>query len=147
MTTSARKAKEYPKFELVFGNLAIILWISLCAVSCAVFHPLAGLGYFVLMSFLIFFEMGKHGCITCYYCKTCTIGIGKLPDFFFKQEGTANVNRKAQRLFPLVFVLLSVVPLVLVGFSAIQELVFYRIVLFAAILAFSVFNGIVSEKH
>ena len=146
MTASTRKAKEYSKFEFVFGNLAIILWISLGAFSCALFYPLAGFAYFVLMSFLIFSEIGKHGCVTCYYCKTCTIGIGKLPEFFFKQEGTTNVNRKAQRLFPFVFVLLSVVPLVLVGFSVIQELVFYKIVLFATILVFSVYNGIVRRK-
>ena len=72
--------------------------------------------------------------------------MGKLPEFFFKKEGTANVNRKAQRLFPLVFVLLSLVPLVLVAFSAIQELVFYKTVLFAAILVFSLWNGIVRRK-
>ncbi len=146
MTTSNRRAKEYSKFELVFGNLAIILWISLGAVSCGLFHPLAGLGYFSLLAFLIFFEVGKHGCVTCYYCKTCTIGMGKLPEFFFKREGTANVNRKAQRLFPIIFVLLSLVPLVLFTFSAIQELMFYKTVLLAAILLFSLCSGIVRRE-
>ena len=146
MTTSSRRAKEYSKFELVFGNLAIILWISLGAVSCGLFYPLAGLGYFSLLAFLIFFEIGKHGCITCYYCKSCTIGMGKLPEFFFKQDGTANVNRKAQRLFPLVFVLLSLVPLGLFALSIIQELMFYKTVLLAAILVFSFYNGIVRRK-
>ncbi len=146
MAASNRRTKEYSKFELVFGNLAIILWISLGAVSCGLFYPLAGLGYFSLLAFLIFFEIGKHGCVTCYYCKTCTIGMGKLPEFFFKREGTANVNQKAQRLFPFVFVLLSLVPLVLVAFSVIQEFLFYKTVLLAAILAFSLYTGIVRRK-
>ena len=72
--------------------------------------------------------------------------MGKLPEFFFKTEGTANVNRKAQRIFPLVFVLLSVVPAALVAFSIIQELAFYKTALLAAILAFSLYNGIVRRK-
>ncbi len=90
-------------FELIFGNALIVLWVILGAIACGMIHFLAGLGYFSLLSFLIFFVIGKHGCVTCYYCKTCTIGIGKLPEFFFKPEGTANVNRKAQKIFPLVF--------------------------------------------
>ena len=122
------------------------MWIALGAISCGIFHLLAGLGYFSLLSFLIFFEIGKHGCVTCYYCKTCTVGMGKLPEFFFKKEGNANVNRKAQRIFPFVFVLLSAVPIGLIAFSIIQEPMFYKIVLLAAVLVFSIFNGIVRRK-
>ncbi len=141
-----RNLKDYSKFELVFGNLAIILWIALGAISLGIFFPLAGLGFFSLLAFLVFFEMGKHGCVTCYYCKTCTIGIGKLPEFFFKTEGTANVNRRALRIFPLVFVLLSVVPVALVAFSIVEELLLYKPALLAVILCFSVYDGIVRRK-
>ena len=146
MTAPDRKTKGYSKFELVFGNLAIILWITLGAISCGIFFPLAGLGYFSILAFLVFYEMGKHGCVTCYYCKTCTIGMGKLPDLFFKTEGTANVNRKALRIFPLVFVLLSVVPVVLVAFSIMQDMLSYKLALLAALLGFSIYDGIIRRK-
>ncbi len=72
--------------------------------------------------------------------------MGKLPEFFFKPEGTANVSRKAQKIFRLVFVLLSFVPIALFVFSIIQELVFYKIFLLAATLGFSLYNGIVRRK-
>ena len=146
MSTQNRKTIEYSKFELVFGTLAIILWIMLGAVSFAIVYPLAGLAYASLLAFLIFYEMGKHGCVTCYLCRTCTIGMGKLPGVFFKKEGKTNVNRKAQRIFPFVLVLLSVVPAVLVVLSIIQELAVYKIALLAAILAFSLCSGIVRRK-
>lgn len=146
MATIERKTKEYSNFELLFGNLAIILWITLGAISCGIFYPLAGLGYFSLLAFLIFYEIGKHGCVTCYYCKTCTIGMGKLPEFFFKMEGTENVNRRAQRIFPLVFILLSVFPIVLIVLSIVQEFSFYKIVLVSAITVFSLYNGIIRRK-
>ena len=146
MTVPNRNTKEYSKLELVFGIAIIVLWISLGAISFGLFYPLAALGYSALLAFLVFFEMGKHGCVTCYYCKTCTIGMGKLPEFFFKQKGTANVNRKAQRLFPFVYALLSLVPVLVVGFSIYQEPVAYKVVLLSAILAFSLYVGLIRHK-
>ena len=105
--TAGRYRKDYSKTELIFGNLAIILWIGLGALSCALFYPLTTVLFFGLAAFLVFYELGKHGCVTCYYCKTCTIGIGKLPELFFRETGTANVNRRALRLFPFAYLLLS----------------------------------------
>ncbi len=147
MGTENRNRKEYSKSELIFGNLAVIFWISLGAAVCGIFYPLIAIAFFALVAFLIFFELGKHGCVTCYYCKTCTIGMGKLPELFFKQNGTANVNRKALRLFPLVFVLLSLVPIALLVFSLIQELSTYKIGLLIAVLTFSIYNGIIIRKN
>ena len=147
METASTKRKEYSKSELVFGNLAIIFWIGLGAVSCGLFYPLASLAFIALAAFLIFFELGKHGCITCYYCKTCTIGMGKLPELFFKQGGTANVNRTALRLFPFVYVLLSVFPILLLAFSIIQEMRVYKVALLATLLVFSLYTGTVRHKN
>ncbi|HLN46609.1 MAG: hypothetical protein ACM3WQ_02720 [Chloroflexota bacterium] len=147
MEAENRNRKEYSKPELIFGNLAIIFWISLGAAVCGIFYPLAAAAFFALVAFLIFFEVGKHGCVTCYYCKTCTIGMGKLPELFFKQKGTANVNRRALKLFPLVYVLLSLIPVALLVFSLIQELVFYKLVLLTGILIFSAYTGIVRRKN
>ena len=146
MATPERKVKSYSWFELIFGNLALILWIALGAISWEIVNVFAGLAYFAVIAFLIFFEIGKHGCVTCYYCKTCTIGIGKLPEFFFKTEGTANVNRRAQRIFSIVFVLLSVLPLVLVVFSMVNGLTAYNTLLLVAILVFSLYTGIVRRR-
>ena len=147
METTIRKTKEYSKSELVFGNLAIIFWIGLGGVSCALLYPLASFAFIALAAFLIFFELGKHGCVTCYYCKTCTIGMGKLPELFFKQGGTANVNQNALRLFPFVYVLLSIVPIFIVAFSMVQEMGVYKIALLATLLMFSFYTGMVRRKN
>jgi hypothetical protein len=146
LAAPSRKHKEYSKSEIVLGNAAIILWIALGGIILGVFYPLAGLVYSAALAFLVFFEVGKHGCVTCYYCKTCTIGMGKLPEFFFKRGGAANVNRRAQKLFRLVFVLLSVFPLVLVSFSIWQEPVFYKVALLAGLLVYSLVSGVVRRR-
>ena len=139
MTT--RTTREYSSFELVFGNLAIILWIILGSAVCALFNFIMALGYCAALSFLIFFEIGKHGCVTCYYCKTCTIGMGKLPEFFFTRKGKANVNKGALRLFPFVYFLLSATPLVLLIYAVLQELTMLKVILFVAILLYSLVVG------
>jgi len=107
------------------------------------FSPLAAVLFFGLAAFLVFYELGKHGCVTCYFCKTCTIGMGKLPELFFKKAGTANVNRRALRLFPVTYLLLSVLPAVLTVASLFQNVTLFKALLLAAILAFSVYTGLV----
>jgi hypothetical protein len=141
-----RYRKEYSKSELIFGNLAIILWIGLGALSCALFYPLSAILFFGVAAFLIFYELGKHGCVTCYYCKTCTIGIGKLPELFFKKAGTANVNRRALKLFPFTYLLLSALPIALIVISLFQETAVYKVVLLASVLAFSVYTGTIRRR-
>ncbi len=131
---------------MIFGNLAIILWIGLGALSCALFVPLAAFLFFGLAAFSVFYELGKHGCVTCYYCKTCTIGIGKLPELFFRKAGTANVNRRALRLFPFAYLLLSALPIALITISFFQEAAIYKVGLLASVFAFSVYTGITRRQ-
>jgi hypothetical protein len=144
--TDSRITKDYSKTELILGNLLIILWIGLGALSCALFYPLTAVLFFGLAAFLVFYELGKHGCVTCYYCKTCTIGMGKLPELFFRQAGTANVNQRALRLFPFIYLLLSAVPLGLIVISFFQGIAVYKVVLLASVLAFSVYTGIIRRR-
>jgi len=144
--SAQRNPKEYSKSELIFGNLSIVLWILLGAFSCWLFYPLSALVFFALASFLVFFELGKHGCQTCYYCKTCTIGIGKLPELFFAKAGTANVNKKAMNLFPFVYLLLSLVPLVFYIVSIIQAITALKIIALALLLSISLYSGAIRRK-
>jgi hypothetical protein len=138
--------KDYSKTELIFGNLAIILWISMGALACALFYPLTSILFFGLAGFLVFYEIGKRGCLTCYYCKSCTIGMGKLPDLFFRQAGTSNANQRALKLFPFVYLLLSALPLTLIVISIFQETTIYKIVLLVSILVFSIYTGIIRRR-
>ena len=146
MEPAVRNTKNYSKSELIFGNLLIVLWILLGAYSCWLLYPLSGIVFFALASFLVFFELGKHGCQTCYYCKTCTIGMGKLPELFFRKAGTANVNKKAMKLFPFVYLLLSLVPIVLYVISLVQIITVLKIATLALLLMFSIYSGVIRKK-
>ncbi len=144
--TTGQNRRVYSNKELYLGNFAIAVWILLGAAACALFYPLAALLFVALAAYLVFYELGKHGCVTCYFCKTCTIGMGKLPDLFFRKAGTANVNRRALRLFPFVYLLLGAVPTVLLVVSLLQEATVYKAVLLAAVLAYSLVTGMVRRQ-
>jgi hypothetical protein len=146
MESAFRKTKEYSKFELIFGNVAIILWIVLGAASFWFFYPLVAIVFFVSASFLVFYELGKHVCQTCYYCKTCTIGIGKLPALFFAKCGTANVNKRAMKQFPFVYLWLSLVPLVLVVISIFEAISIIKVTVLIFLLTFSIYPGVIRRK-
>ena len=147
MTAPVRKTKKYSALELIGGNFLIGVWIALGAMTCSIFFAWAGLAFFALAAFLIFYETGKHGCVTCYYCETCTIGMGKLPELFFKSAGTANVNKRELNLFPAVYVLLSVVPIVLAAVSIFEDLLVYKVAIVAAIVTFSAYVGAIRRNN
>jgi hypothetical protein len=102
-----KEKRDYTVSELILGNAAVITWIVLGSVACSLFNVFVGLGFFALTAFLVYYRIGKKGCLSCFYCKTCTIGFGKLFDVFFTKRGTENLNRKAMKLFPFVYLLLA----------------------------------------
>ena len=74
--------------------------------------------------------------------------MGELPDLFFTKTTVENLNmdRKAIKLFPSVYLLLSAVPIAISAVSIIQHLAIYNLVLFAALVAFSVLTGALRRK-
>ncbi len=96
-----RKKREYTKTELVFGNFAILVWILLGTAACWLIFSFGAIIFLAFAGFLVFYELGKKGCVSCFFCKTCTIGMGKLPELFFtktydrqpkhKQESTQTI--------------------------------------------------------
>jgi hypothetical protein len=143
-----KQKKEYSKSELVLGNLAIAVWILLGTAACWLYFSFGSVVFLAFTAFLVFYELGKKGCVSCFYCKTCTIGIGKLPELFFTKTAVENLNmnRKALRLFPFVYLVLVVVPLAITAVSIVQHIVIYNLLLFVPLVAFSVLTGTFRRK-
>lgn len=142
--TTRRDKIQYSNTRLFLGNFIIIVWVILGAVACWIFNPFGALGFFALSGFSIYYELGKKGCLSCFLCKTCTIGFGKLFDVFFSKNGNENLNRKARRLFPFVYLFLTVIPISFILISLLESLSIFKGVLLIALVTFSVVSGIVS---
>ena len=72
--------------------------------------------------------------------------MGKLPELFFRRAGTANVSQRALKLFPLVYLLISALPTMIIFISLFQEITLYKGALLAAVLGFSLYSGIIRRQ-
>jgi len=126
---------------LVFGNLAIFLWIALGAISCWFFNPLIGWFYFVFAFVLVFAILRKLGCNSCYYCKSCTMGFGKLSDLFLGSGYMAGVNSSVRLKVVFGYGLLGLVPIIFLAVSIIQEFAVSKIAVLVFLLLILLYSG------
>jgi len=138
--------KEYSIFKIILGNLLIIAWIGLGSFACWLIHPIIGWVFLFSTLFLVYFVLRKRGCKTCYYCKTCTIGFGKLPELFFFEDGTENVDVKGLKMFPYIFVLISLIPIAFLIFSIFNHYTTIKLVVLVLLFGFSIFSGLVRRE-
>jgi hypothetical protein len=134
-------SKEYSKSLLIFGNLAIVLWIVAGAISCWFFNPLAGWLFLVLALALVFAILRRLGCNSCYHCKSCTMGFGKLSDLFFGNGYMAGVNSSVGLKLVFVYGLLGLVPIAFLTVSIMQEFAASKIIVLMLLLLLLFYSG------
>jgi hypothetical protein len=137
----SKDVKEYSKSLLVLGNLGIALWIVVSAVACWFFNPLLGWFFLVSAFALVFVILRRLGCNSCYYCKSCTMGFGKLADLFFGSGHMAGVNSSIRLKIVFVYGLLGLVPLIFLAVSIMQEFAIAKIGVLAFLLLLLLYSG------
>ena len=137
----SNEAKDYSKALLTVGNLGIVLWILLGAVACWFFNPILGLLFLVSAVVLIFAILRRMGCSSCYYCKSCTMGFGKLADLFFGEGYMAGVNSSLTLKIIFVYILLGVIPIAFITVSVIQDFAATKIAVLALLLVLLLYSG------
>jgi hypothetical protein len=112
---------------LVLGNLGLLAWIFLASASVLFFNPIYGWFYLVFLVAMVYAVLRRLGCRSCYMCKACSSGFGRLAGDFFGR-GYLKKASVGGRLgvVVLMYVLLLPVPAVftvLAGFSVVSVLV------------------------
>jgi hypothetical protein len=137
----SNEAKEYSKTLLTLGNLAIALWIVLSTIACWFFNPILGWLFLVSAFILVFAILRRLGCSSCYYCKSCTMGFGKLADLFFGSGYMAGVNSSLSLKIVFVYGLLGIVPIAFLVVSIMQEVAVTKIAVLAVLLLLLFYSG------
>jgi hypothetical protein len=139
--------KGYSKSLLILGNLGIVLWIGIGAVACWFFNPILGWLFLVSAFVMIFAILRRLGCNSCYYCKSCTSGFGKLADLFFGSGYMAGVNSSAGLKAFFVYVLLGLIPIGFLAFSIIQDFAATKIAVLVFLLLLLFYSGVSKKFH
>lgn len=146
MRTIKRSKKEYSKSAMFFGNATVFAWISLGAFACWFVHPLIGGSFLLLVTLSVYLILRKHCCNTCYYCKNCTLGFGKLPELFFYKTGTENVDFEGLRIFRYFYIVMTFVPVTLLIVSILNKSTTLKIAVLILLIAFSILSGKARRK-
>jgi len=124
----------------------LISWIILGSYALSFIHIVLFWVYLISVSFGVYFILRKKCCKTCFYCKGCTVGFGKLPELFFRKDGTDNVTKNGVKTFFFLFPLMSLLPAILVSVSIIENFSYEKLVVLILIMTFSLWSIIVRKN-
>jgi hypothetical protein len=139
--------REYSKSLLILGNLGIALWIVISAVACWFFNPILGWLFLVSAFVLVFAILRRLGCSSCYYCKSCTMGFGKLSDLFFGRGYMAGVKSSTGLKVVFVYGLLGLIPIGFLAVSIMQAFTAPKIAVLVFLLLLLIYSGVSKKLH
>jgi len=137
---------------LILGNLGLLAWIFLASICALFYNQLYGWGYLISLIFTVYAILRRLGCSSCYMCKVCTSGFGRLAGDFF---GRGFVKKKSVGnrlgLVVIMYVLLLPVPVALLllsrdRFSYVEVFVLVTLLAISAYSLATWFNRTVVKK-
>jgi hypothetical protein len=124
---------------LTWGNLGLLAWVFLSFLGVFLYNQIYGYLDLIILAFIIYAILRRLGCSSCYKCKTCTSGFGRLAGAFFgkghiKKESVGN----RLGLIGFVYFLLLVLPTVLLSLSLLASFAYVKIFVLACLLALAI---------
>lgn len=140
--------EEHPKSGAILGNFLMLLWIALGTIGCWFLEPIIAWVYLVFAIVMVFIVLRWLVCTKCYYYgKWCPIGWGKLSALLFKRGNIEDFDKSiGVRLAPMTYGLLTLVPLVCIVVSMIQDFAIPKVIVLVALLLLSAYSGTISRR-
>jgi len=135
-----------PKFDfsrrlVVFGNLTLLGWALMASLSLTLSNPLYACLLLLFTAAIIFLILRRLGCSSCYNCKSCTSGFGRLAGWFFGSRENKDLNNKTALVFVAVtYCLLIPIPLAMLSFSLVQEVTALKLLVLSCLLFVSIYS-------
>jgi hypothetical protein len=132
---------DFTRKLLVLGNLGLLTWIFLAFFSVLFYNFLYGWLYLILLAFIVYAVLRRLGCSSCYKCKACTSGFGRLSGAFFgkgfvKKESVGN----RIGLIAFVYLLLLPIPVALLSISIAGMFSLVKVLVLVCLLAVAIYS-------
>jgi hypothetical protein len=132
---------EFSRRLLIGGNLLVLAWVLLAFFAAWFYNEWAGLLLLLFNALMVYGVLRRLGCSSCYACKTCTSGFGRIAGAFFGvgalKAGSVG-NRKG--LLAFIYVPLFALPAGLLGASLMQEFSLAKVFLLTCLCAFFTYS-------
>jgi len=132
---------DFNRRLLVWGNLALLAWVFLAFFSVLLYNWLYGWVYLLSLAVTVYVVLRRLGCSSCYKCKACTSGFGRLAGAFFgrkfvkKQSVGNNIVVVA-----LSYILLFLLPNVVLSGSLLGSFSYAKVLVLVCLLAIAVYS-------
>jgi hypothetical protein len=121
MSALKEDKRAYSGSRIALGNLGILLWVVLGAVAIWFLYPVGAWIFAFIALIVVYGVVRKQLCKTCVYCKTCTMGFGKLPELVFAKAELGGVSPYTLlTLLVIAYILLTVIPSIFLAISISQ---------------------------
>jgi hypothetical protein len=142
--TSTGRPIFFPENLVLFGNLALFLWIVLDSVAFLLYDFTAGIVFFILTLILIYGVLHILGCLRpCYNCIKCTHGMGRLAALYFGKRSFKDYKYSYHLPTAIFFsLLIGAFPAAFALFSALQNFTIVKAVVFVILLALTIYSGL-----
>jgi hypothetical protein len=134
----------FPENLVIFGNLALFLWIILDTVAFLLFDITAGIVFFVVTLIAIYGVLHFLGCLRpCYNCIKCTHGMGRLAALYFGKRIFKDYKYSYKLPTAIFFSLyIGAFPAAFALYSAVIDFTVLKVAVFVVLLAFTIFSGL-----
>jgi hypothetical protein len=133
----------FPEKLVIFGNLALFLWIVLDTAAFVLYDLTTGIAFFILTLILIYGVLHFLGCLRpCYNCIKCTHGMGRLAALYFGRRIFKDYKYNYKLPGAIFFTLyIGAFPAAFALYSAITDFTAIKATVFVVLLAFTIFSA------
>jgi hypothetical protein len=134
----------FPKNLVLFGNLALFVWIVLDAVAFLLFDLMVGIVFLLVTLILVYGLLHLLGCLRpCYNCIKCTHGMGRLAALYFGKRIFKDYQYSYKLPTAILFTLyIGAFPAAFALYSAFIEFTVIKAAVFVVLLVFTIYNGL-----
>jgi hypothetical protein len=132
---------EFSRPFLIYGNLALLAWMFLAFFAVWLYNQVYGYLLLLFTAAAIYLILRRLGCSSCYYCKSCTSGFGRLAGAFFGTGYTkkGSVGNRIG-LVGFIYFLLFPLPLTFLAFSFMQAFSLLSVFFLICLVIVSVYS-------
>jgi hypothetical protein len=111
------------------------------------YNPLTFWFFLLFAAFMVFAILRRLGCNTCAYCKSCTMGFGRLSAWFFgKRSNKGFRNKGGLAMVAIIYCLLALIPTAILAVSLFQAFTLLKFTVLIGVLAFSLYSATTWRK-
>ena len=132
---------DFTRPFLIYGNLALLAWVFLAFLGAWFYNQILGWLLLVFTAAAIYLILRRLGCSSCYYCKACTSGFGRLAGAFFG-TGFTKKNSVGNRIgfIGFIYFLLAPLPAALLIVSMLQVFALAKILVFVCLFIIAAYS-------